>query len=435
MAAERLARLVVITVGAVAVACGSADQADEPDASVALPDGGVDAALIAADGSDTPIPLRAWEQPAWDQGHVNVGCAPERADKNLAPPHTLVSARTGLLNLGVSPFGPIWLEHNAGLQVYRGGKMDVLFNDADMDPAGNWASSAEWFTFESTNTFYYYYVTAGANSGTSVASCNGGPFVAVALDNDFLFGLWSDDSQMWLDGGSRLWEVLKVPLGAPFCNAPGEVVYDLQTEHGRGIAVDEQYLYALLEDADTGDFTLRRIPKAGGTPVILAAGVDPESPKLFGFNARATLVAHRGTVIWAHEGLYGPEGHVRYVQMAASDRPATTLVYEPDDIPTQIPGLFEQAAIALDDEYAYWTTQTGFVKRIRLCGGEPEILASNQDQPIAIAVDDNAVYWLNHGTKPGTGTVMRMRKLDAPGYSDAGITDADASAKDADGGD
>lgn len=62
---------------------------------------------------------------------------------------------------------------------------------------------------------------------------------------------------------------------------------------------------------------------------------------------------------------------------------------------------------------------TGFVKRTRLCGGEPEILASDQDQPIAIAVDDNAVYWLDYGNGPGNGTVMRRRKLDAPGYPDA----------------
>ncbi len=49
----------------------------------------------------------------------------------------------------------------------------------------------------------------------------------------------------------------------------------------------------------------------------------------------------------------------------------------------------------------------------------------------------NALYWLDRGTQPGTGKVMRMRKLDGPGYPDAGGDGGivDASDENTDGPD
>ncbi|HTN82662.1 MAG TPA: hypothetical protein VL242_03230 [Sorangium sp.] len=55
--------------------------------------------------------------------------------------------------------------------------------------------------------------------------------------------------------------------------------------------------------------------------------------------------------------------------------------------------------IALDDEHVYWTRRDeGTVVRMPKDGGEPEVLASRQQRPGDIAVDELAVYWINEGS-------------------------------------
>ncbi|WP_437330352.1 hypothetical protein [Sorangium sp. So ce381] len=44
--------------------------------------------------------------------------------------------------------------------------------------------------------------------------------------------------------------------------------------------------------------------------------------------------------------------------------------------------------------------------RVPIAGGEAEVLASEQDGPSGIAVDDSYVYWANQGA----GTVVKLRK-------------------------
>lgn len=62
--------------------------------------------------------------------------------------------------------------------------------------------------------------------------------------------------------------------------------------------------------------------------------------------------------------------------------------------------------VAVDDTYVYWldTGTVGTVMRVPKAGGTPTVIARDT-QPVAIAVDANAVYWSDQG-----GNIMRLNK-------------------------
>jgi hypothetical protein len=67
------------------------------------------------------------------------------------------------------------------------------------------------------------------------------------------------------------------------------------------------------------------------------------------------------------------------------------------------------ASIATDGVNVYWTDQAaGTVMKVPVAGGKAATLASSQI-PVAVAVDDTSVYWLNApGGDAGTGSVMKL---------------------------
>jgi len=52
--------------------------------------------------------------------------------------------------------------------------------------------------------------------------------------------------------------------------------------------------------------------------------------------------------------------------------------------------------LALDTSHLYFTdSQAGRVARVSKLGGDVEVLVSGQTRPVAIAVDESSVYWVN----------------------------------------
>ncbi len=363
----------------------------------------------------------------------------------LSPPEVVASNRAALTELGISDSGPVWLElHEYDYaQVLLGTTPPRLLYDT-RDGSGNWdydtstgifrtAGRTVGFLFDRFGYWSGSLVVGSISTGNSV-ECTA-PYVSdLALDDTRMYVLAQHDNHS---------TIFTYPVAAAYVADPcaidgGATFYDLGSDSAYLITEDESNVYVLVGFSSTSgtyEYEIRSVPKVGGPAKPFLTSLNPDS-------GWVTIVAHNGTVTWTTTGKLGVAHAITAYNRKWSQ--PRLLVDEAAGIggpPSVGGGPYGvvigdgRVAVALDDTFLYWATADGFVKRIRLCGGIPEILASNQDDPIAIAVDDNAVYWLDRGTKPGTGTVMRMRKLDAPGYSDAGITDADASAEDADGGD
>jgi hypothetical protein len=69
-------------------------------------------------------------------------------------------------------------------------------------------------------------------------------------------------------------------------------------------------------------------------------------------------------------------------------------------------------AIFVDDESIYWTTfvPSGSVVRLPKAGGAPIELATGQDHPNAVVATDAYVYWTNAGASAASGSVSRVAK-------------------------
>ena len=99
---------------------------------------------------------------------------------------------------------------------------------------------------------------------------------------------------------------------------------------------------------------------------------------------------------------------------------------EGGELVTLAEGIARPWDLALDEDFVYCASagsyaagsageylRDGSVLRIPKAGGEPLVLAAEQDYPLRVAVDDTFVYWLNH-TSPRTaddvGSVARVPK-------------------------
>jgi len=67
--------------------------------------------------------------------------------------------------------------------------------------------------------------------------------------------------------------------------------------------------------------------------------------------------------------------------------------------------------IVADDESVYWISDSGTVTKRSIKGGNPVLLASGQDQPITLALDDANVYWINGDSSTGNPTAGKVMKV------------------------
>lgn len=156
-----------------------------------------------------------------------------------------------------------------------------------------------------------------------------------------------------------------------------------------GVVADDSYVYWTCGCTSTTS-GISRAPIGGGAPAVLAMNQA--------FPLNITMDANN--VYWTNQGstMMGDGS----VMMAAKSGAQVLTVATAQDKPYDI---------AVNDKYIYWTTNVagGSVMAAPLGGGTPIVLVSGQNYPRGITTDAVAIYWTNAGT--GTdGSIMKLAK-------------------------
>jgi hypothetical protein len=163
-----------------------------------------------------------------------------------------------------------------------------------------------------------------------------------------------------------------------------------------GLAIDAEFLYFLAGDTLDAPYanTVKRLSLAAGTVDTLAEfGAAHQLPADTTADNGSWLSVNSTELVWAvpstGEILAMPKGGGE-PRVLASDQ----------DVPLRV---------VIDDTKAYWTNwgscgncMSGSVMSVALSGGPPTTIASKQDHPNGIALDRVNVYWVTAG-----GTVMQ----------------------------
>ncbi len=231
------------------------------------------------------------------------------------------------------------------------------------------------------------------------------------------FGLAADlvvdgDDIYWLDATwGRVWTI-SVAGGGPSLMA-------ITQDRPRRLAVDESYLCRI----DDGGAVIR-LSRAEELPQTLSTGhldlgdlcldekrvyfTDRQAGQVLAVPLIGGPVHYLALAQTQPQGIAVDQLRVYWttataVMSLAIDEPDTEP--EPEVVADQLstPGWLTAAG-----GYLYWSsTADGTVVRVPKTGGSVEVIATGQDQPGALVVDSSAVYWLNHGTAAGTGTVQQ----------------------------
>jgi hypothetical protein len=374
-----------------------------------------------------------WDADASQHGASNSGgasgCGPGAGTQGLRSPEALASGRYGLVRLGLSSAGPIWVREPSPLAVVLGGVHPRLLCSPGGGYEVSFVVSGQSFALMGWGPDNGYGIATSGNASESGPGactdmpCIDGPYSEIALDGSYLY----------MAAGTTVHRSL---LGATAdCSGATDRVYDLGHVPGvpptmtpAAIAVDSARLYALA--LTVAKYAILTTSVAGGPVQVAARGESSEA-----CGCGATLAEHGDNAAWSEDDMFGRSHFITVLPRGAV---AARTFLEPAGIAASHTG--RHIAIALDAHYVYWATQAGDIKRECITGGAPEVIASNQDEPIDIAVDDSGVYWLDQGTQPGTGKVMEMKKLGAPpneagadasidsGESDGGIPDASSES-------
>ena len=145
---------------------------------------------------------------------------------------------------------------------------------------------------------------------------------------------------------------------------------------------------------DSGSYVTSHVPDGGYW--ILRVESDGEVSYLYNgdFNVTSPLLVDDGYLYLGANWGFAPAEIVRGTVDGA---PLVTIA--------SVPGPTDSAVVA--DCFVYFTSHDqGEVARVPLQGGEVQVLASGQLGPRGIAVDAEAIYWVNGES----GTLMRLQK-------------------------
>lgn len=164
-----------------------------------------------------------------------------------------------------------------------------------------------------------------------------------------------------------------------------------------GLAVDAQYLYFLAGDTLDAPYanTVKRMPLVGGSVETIATFDAKHDLPLDASAENGSWLAVNGTdLVWAVPST----GRILAMPKRGGD--VRTLA-SGQDVPLRV---------AIDETHAYWTNWSscvqcarGSVHSVALSGDEePKTIATRQDHPNGITLDRVNVYWVTAG-----GTVMQ----------------------------
>ncbi len=375
---------------------GAHDAASDVDASV-LPEAGLDAAIDVGANADVQDPHA--------DGQWMPGCTVGIDGGALGAAEAIATGRPEASYVGASGDGPVWTEAkyfvDANGVTERGAAIAWL-------PTGQ---TAPQFPFvdelceEDVAEFQAYNHHVAVVLWPSKAYCGGSPLLMWSRTDGEgkqyygalpLFAL--DDSHVYLVDSPCELRRIALDSDAGAGPSPETAPWDCVA---LTVATDGASIFTQTRNAEN-HLVIESISHWGDAPHVLAEDA-PGPASHMGFQA------DDGAVFWQVDKTS------RIYELPAGSSTPRLLVDDPDGV----------WGFTVDHDYVYWASGEGWkaaqgtIKRIRRCGGAPEVIAQGQRwsaeyrDPVGISVGADALYWVT-----GDGNIMRIRKLDAP---DAGV--------------
>jgi len=241
-----------------------------------------------------------------------------------------------------------------------------------------------------------YWTNAGAEAASGsvkMVSLEGGAPREIAFNQDFPSGIAVDGDvdvrrAHWINEGTGA--VMRARLDGK---------YERLSLEGLGARGNLELHGGSLYFGTVDNLIVHFSPASG---ILSSVTIEEEAPVSIATDATGA------NVYWTFRGSSLNEGGLKRAP-ASGDEPSKTLISMQQN----------PLAITVDGEHIYWVNagslsvsadgsvvRDGSILRVKIAGGDPELLADEQAVPYAIAIDTGHVYWTNLGD----GCVMRAPK-------------------------